>query len=552
MPRPARNEPSLEPLLAAGSDAPTIEQKLDYLRSLRDMHADGDRTLDHFLLTQILKLREGLSEAAEKQSELGALVQQLAAPPLHCAMFVSPIVTSTGGQALVLHGSTQRVVGLDDKVSLGDLKPGDEVFLSNHLNLIQAKSPRGIRLGGETAFFDRRLPNGSLAIKWRDEELVVDAAPELAAMELAAGDVLRFERNLWMAFEKVDRARGHKNIVEDVPDISIGQIGGLDSQAKTLFSALTLALANPERAKRFGLGGRQSILMFGPPGCGKTLIAKAVASELKRMSGTRCRFAVVKPAEFESPWVGETQANIRNFFKALREAATDGYVVAFFDEIEACGRARGSAVGHHSDKFLAAFLAELDGFTDRKNIAIISATNRKDLIDGALLERISDIEIPVARPDARGARAIFRVHLSPTLPFSPNGSQAQATREEIVETAVSRFYSPNSDNEISVLRFRDGKERTVLARELVSGRIFEQVCRQACRSACEREECGGESGVRLSDIEEAAALAMQRMRTTLSIENAHSYLTDLPQDISVVSCQPVVRKVKLPARYLNS
>jgi proteasome-associated ATPase len=535
-----------------GSDAPSIEQKIEYLKMLRDMHADGDRSLDHFLLMQILRLREGLSAASDKQSELAAELAKLTASPFHCAMFVGPVVTPAGGQAVVLHGSTQRVVGLHQGVSLNDLTPGDEVFLANHLNLILARSPRGVRTGGETALFDRWLPNGSLAIKSRDDELIVEAAPGLAAQELAAGDVVRFERNVWMAFEKVDRARSHTNIIEDVPDTSPDQIGGLDSEAKTLFSALTLAVANPERAKRYGLGGRQSILMIGPPGNGKTLLARTVASGLKRLSGSKCRFAVVKPAEFESPWVGETQANIRNFFKALREAATDGYVVAFFDEIEAVGRTRGSAAGHHADKFLAAFLAELDGFTDRRNIAIISATNRKDLIDGALLQRISDIEIPIGRPDARGARAIFRIHLPPTLPFSPNGSQAQATREEIVETAVSRFYSPNLDNEISVIRFRDGKERTVLARELVSGRIFEQVCRQACRSACEREECGGEPGVRLSDIDEAATQAIQRMRTTLSVENASSYLTNLPQDISIVSCQPVVRKVQQPARYLNS
>ena len=552
MPRPAPNEPSLDLLLSADSDALSLEQKLEYAGVIRTTNPEAARRLDYLLFSKIAQMHDGLLDAEQKQSELAAMINKLTAPPWHAALFVSAVTTPKGDQAVVMHGTTQRIVGLDDSVALAGLQPGDEVFLASSLNLIVARSPRGLRPGGETAFFDRKLANGCIVLKWRDEELIVEPAPQLAQAELAQGDILRFERNIWMAFEKTERARGHKCLLEDVPDIRGDQIGGLDSQVETLSSALTMALTDPTRTARYGLGGRQSILMIGPPGCGKTLMAKAAASEVMRVTNTSCRIAVVKPAEWESPYVGETQANIRNFFKSLREAAADGFVVAFFDEVESVGRTRGSAVGHHSDKFLAALLAELDGFTDRKNIAVIAATNRKDLIDGALLERISDIEIPVVRPDARAARAILRIHLPTTLPFCPNGSEAQATREELIESTVSRFYSPNADNEISVIRFRDGKERTVVARELMSGRIIEQVCRQARRSACQREVRGeGDPGVRLSDIEEASAQAMQRMRTTLSVENTHSYLTDLPQDVSVVSVKPIVRKVKEPGRYLN-
>src|SRR5262249_29067655 len=153
--------------------------------------------------------------------------------------------------------------------------------------------------------------------------------------------------------------------------------------------------------------------------------------------------------------------------------ADDGFAVLFMDEVEAVGRIRGSAVGHHSDKFLAALLAELDGFSDRTGVAIIAATNRKDLIDPALLAPASDVEITVSRPDLEAARAIFGIHLPESLPFSPNGPLAADTRRAAIETAVSRFYSPNADNELCVLRFRDGKTRTVAGRELASGRVFE-------------------------------------------------------------------------------
>jgi proteasome ATPase len=551
MPRPAKNEPlPLDPLLVDGGLG--LEERLEYIEMLRAADPEQSRRIDQFLLTHLIKARKGLLDAKEKHAELGAFVEKLTAFPWHTATFVDSVATPGGDRAIVLHGTSQRVVGLNDGVALAELKAGDEVFLTNALNLIMAKSPRGPRLCGETACFDRKLANGCLVVKSRDEELIVDAVPGLAPTDLANGDLIRFDRSLWMAFEKVEQARGHKCLLETVPDIRSDQIGGLGTQIDTLFSALTMALTDPGLAARYALGGRQSILLIGPPGTGKTLMVRAAANEVMRLSGTRCQIAVVKPAEFESPWVGETQANIRNFFQRLQEAASDGFVVAFFDEIESVGRIRGGATGHHSDKFLAALLAELDGFADRKNIAIVCATNRKDLVDPALLQRISDIEIPVARPNLQGARSIFGIHLPATLPFCPNGAEAQATREQLIETAVSRFYSPNSDNEISTIRFRDGKERTVVARELVSGRIFEQVCRQARRAACLREVRGeGEPGLRASDLDDAVTQAMQRMRTTLSAENAHSHLSDLPQDVSVVSVEPIVRKVKQTGRYLK-
>jgi SpoVK/Ycf46/Vps4 family AAA+-type ATPase len=291
--------------------------------------------------------------------------------------------------------------------------------------------------------------------------------------------------------------------------------------------------------------------MVGPPGCGKTLMARVAVSEIARLTGKKCRFAVVKPAEFESPWVGQTQENIRQCFQSLREVGEDGYAVLFMDEIEAIGRIRGGAVSHHSDKFLAAFLAELDGFADRKNVAIIAASNRKDLLDAALYERLSDLEINVGRPDMKGARAIFQIHLPASVPFYPNGELAKSTREELIDLAVSTFYSPNAGNELCTLRFRDGKQRIVVARELASGRLFENVCRTALRAAFLRDVRGGAAGVQLCDMQDATSQTIERMRTILTIHNAHAYLADLPQDVDVVSVEPIVRKVKQPHHYLQ-
>jgi SpoVK/Ycf46/Vps4 family AAA+-type ATPase len=197
-------------------------------------------------------------------------------------------------------------------------------------------------------------------------------------------------------------------------------------------------------------------------------------------------------------------------------------------------------------------LTEINGFADRgARVAILAATNRKDLVDPALLERLSEVEVAVERPDLRGARAIFDIHLPATVPFSPNGSAAPETRTAIIETAVTRFYAPNADNELCVLKFRDGKTRTVAARELASGRAFEQVCRAARHAALLRELRGGEPGVSVSDIESAIGEALTKLATTLSPRNAHAFLTDLPADADVLGVTPLRRRVANPRRYLN-
>ena len=209
---------------------------------------------------------------------------------------------------------------------------------------------------------------------------------------------------------------------------------------------------------------------------------------------------------------------------------------------------RGDAVGHHSDKFLGAILAEIDGFNDRGNVAIVAATNRKEMLDPAFLERISDLEIEVRRPDRDGAQQIFGIHLPATLPYLDGPS----TRDTLLATAIARLYSPNADNSIGTLRFRDGKTRPVAARDLMSGRTIAQICRMVCQSAFLRDVRGGTPGIRASDLDEAVAQVMDRLGSTLSPRNARAYLSDLPQDVDVVAVDPVVRRVPRPHRYLTA
>ena len=552
MKRPASNEQlMIEAILGSGAESLPLQEKLMYLHMLRSQSPEKAEQTDRFLLDRLGALDRSLRDAGQNLGKIQSVVDKLTTTPWFPAVFVRLVTTAAGERAIVQTGNTRRVVAVANEVNVATLRIGEEVFLGNELNVIMGVSPYGVPPCGETALFDRRLANGRLVLKWRDDELVVDPAEALRAAELKTGDMIRFDRNAWMAFEQLASVPGKEFLLDEVAPMTRHQIGGQDANYETLISTLTTILVAPDKARDYRLSGRNSILMVGPPGCGKTLMARVAASEASQFSGRKCRFAVVKPAAWESPWVGMTQKAIRDTFKALGEAAEDAFAILFLDEIESIGRTRGGMTNVHSDKFLAALLAELNGFEDRKNVAIIAATNRRDLVDPALLERLSDVEVQVTRPDLRAGRAIFRIHLPASLPFSPNGALAAATHEEIIETALSRFYAPNADNRVCTLRFRDGTERAVCARELVSGRFFEQVCRGARRRAFLRDVRGGEPGIQRADMEEAVADALQRLRTLLTRHNAHAYLNDLPQDVDIVAVEPVVRRVPNPHRFLN-
>ncbi len=549
-PKNINSIPELRLLKTVGQNAPTMQQKVKFAQDLRLQSAEMSQGLDEYLLTAIEEMNRGLENARDSLKKCKSLVDKLTSPPWHTARFLHAEDTSHGRRAVVVWNSSRRLVDTDDQLNLDDLHTGDEVFLSKDLNIIIGKSKNDSSHFGETAMFDRYLQDGRMALRCRDEEVIVDKAATLNDVMLKSGDEVRWDRNSWLAFEKIEQSQGKEFILEELPDIGRENVGGQDGQMNTLLGYLTASLINPDKAAEFGIKGRMTILMVGPPGCGKTLMARVAASEVSRISGQRCRFGVVKPGEWQSPWVGVTEANIRNCFKALHKASLEGPTVLFLDEIESIGRIRGGLSGAHSDRFLATLLAEMDGFSDRGNVAVIAATNRKDLIDPALLERLSDLEIQVDRPNMEAARAIFEIHLPPELRYQSNGTSKSVTRKKMIETAVSRFYSPNGHNELSVVKFRNGKTRKVKAAELASGRLFEQVCRQARQSAFLRNMQNSDTGIDVDDMNDAVSSALERLKSTLTPHNAHTYLQNIPQDMDVVSVEPIKQNVKHSHRYL--
>jgi proteasome-associated ATPase len=527
------------------------EQRMEMLARCRAESPERSARLDQMLLGELDHRDQGLREASADLDKLKEIIDKLTAPPWHTGVFLGAVETEHGPRPMVQFGSGRHVVNLGEGVSLDKLLPGDEVFLNQDFTVLARRSPFGVPQVGETAVFERVTEDGRLVVQSRDEELIVRAAGVLDVQSLKSGDLVRWDKGSWMAYERVQRAAGRRYFVDDVPDARPDQVGGQRGSLQTLLGALKARLVAPELARLYGLEGQETILMIGPPGCGKTLLARVAAAEIARTSGKKCRFAVVKPGQWEDPYVGVTQRNIRDCFEALGEAAKDGFAVLFLDEIETVGRLRGASSNLHGDKFLGALLAELDGFAGRDGVAIIAASNRKDLVDPALLQRLSGIEINVNRPDRRGAKEIFGIHMSAAIPYNPNGEAAGETREEIIDLGVSQLYTPNGENELCTLRFRDGVTRTVAARELASGRVIEQICRDARRSAFQRHVDGGEPGLTVDDMSEAVSVALDRLATTLTPGNAHAYLFDLPQDADVVAVDAAARPAGRSHRYLN-
>lgn len=542
----------LQQVLTVGEGAPAPDEKVRTLQMLRAASNDAGLRIDTVLVNDSERSRRALTEAMAHQEKLRELLEAATAPPWHPAVFVRPCEMPEGRRAIVYFGGKTRIVNFREDLDWLTFRTGDEVFLNNDLNLLMEKSPFGMPQVGETATFQRVMDDGErVVIRHRDEELILDMAGALRDHDLETGDLVRWDRGTWMAYEKVERQVDESYLMKDIPDGRPEQVGGQRENLKQLIRAMTAALLSPDLAQRFGIPSKRSILMIGPPGCGKTLLARVGSAEVGRIGGKQVKFFIVKPAEWESMWVGETQANIRRCFDALRKHAETGYCVLFLDEVESVGRVRGSSMaGNHNDKFLAALLAEIDGFRANQNTVIISATNRKDMLDQALAERLSDVELHVRRPDLRSARDIFGIHLPASLPFSPNGDLAAKTRQQVIDIAVSRLYSPNAENQVATVKFRDSTVRTVAARELLSGRVMEQICTAAKQAAYYRALDGEEAGIQARDMDDAVDQAMTKMSTMLSRVNVRSYLDDLPQDVEVVSVTPVVRKVPRPSRFV--
>ena len=558
MKKPALELTLLTQLLSEEGNRLPLDERVTHLQALRTDTEVGCQ-LDRALLERVSTLQDGLTKAGELQRRLRQTLDQLTATPWFPATYLQACQTTEGPRALVQVGNARRVLGLAPTMSGVPLNVGDEVYLNNELNIVVAKSQNAAPRNGETAVFERRTEDGRLILRHHDEEIVMDAAAALQKTQLVAGDLLRCDRAAWIAYEKIERSKGGQLFLEETPKVTFADIGGLGDEIKRIKRALNLHVFHGEAAKRYGLRRKGSILLVGPSGTGKTMIAKALANWLATLSPTgRSRFMNIKPSGLHSMWYGQSEANYREAFRVAREAGdTDPQVpvVMFFDEVDSIGLARGHAQGHVDDRVLTAFMTELDGLTGRGNIIVVGATNRRTSLDPALLRpgRLGDLVLEISRPKLKDAHDILAKHLLSEVPYAPNGHGDDATRnrEEILETTVSRMFAPNADNELATIQFRDGKRRPVRAADLVSGAMLANIASCALERACVREVEQGEPGLRMEDVAHSMEEEFDSAVRALTPANCRQHLTDLPHDMDVVNIQATPRKSRSLTRYLS-
>ncbi|HEY2774958.1 MAG TPA: ATP-binding protein [Candidatus Binatia bacterium] len=522
------------------------------------LNDDGGRTL---LATLALEMNERAARLRHVEGvieQLRALVAKLESSPWYPARVIDTSDLARTGYILVAMGGSQRLVIASDRVDPTSFRTGDLVYVSRGGDAVMAVASPELNVGGETAAFDRVRLDGRIVARIRDEEILLRRGAGLDDVTLRRGSLLRIDRGAQLALEYLgEQNEGSGMFVDDLDqETTIGGGRRARETVKRLVDALTARLVAPDLADRYGLRSRRAVLLSGPPGTGKTLAVRNAIKELARIAGRPCRLAIVRPGEFESPWVGATEDNIRSTFARLALEAGDQPAVLFLDEIESIGRARGASLSHLGDKFLAALLVEIDGLVRRGNIAVIAATNRRDLLDSALLERIAEIDIEVPRPDLEAAREIFAVHLAEDLPYFEGDRGAAWSRRQMIDAAVSALYAPNAGARIATIHFRDSTTRAVEAREMISGRLIEQMSHRARELAYQRALAGAvagqDGGIGPNDIRDSVAETLDRLRSMLTIHNVRSWVNDLPAEIDIVKVTAEKPSVARPYRYLRA
>ena len=462
-------------------------------------------------VSQNEKLTTMLRDAREHIGALRDEVEKLTQPP---SGYGTVLGANSDGTVDVRSGGRKMRVAVHPEVS-AELRVGDQVVLNESLSAVMARRPDRT---GEVATVKDLLPGGDrvVIVGRADEERIVELSASVSEGPIRSGDSVLIDSSGDLLIERLPRPEVEDLVLEEVPDVSYEDVGGLDSQIEQITDAVELPFVHHALFAEYDLPAPKGVLLYGPPGCGKTLIAKAVANSLARkvseVSGddnARSYFLNIKGPELLNKYVGETERQIRLVFQRAREKSEQGWpVIVFFDEMESLFRTRGSGISSDIESTIVPqLLAEIDGVEALRNVIVIGASNREDLIDPAILRpgRL-DVKIKIERPDAEAAASIFSRYLVPTLPIAAEmvetigGGDPDKAVRGMVEQTVEDMYRCAEENRFLEVTYQNGDREIMYFRDFASGAMIENVVRRAKKLAIKREIAGGGRGVATSDL----------------------------------------------------
>jgi proteasome-associated ATPase len=457
------------------------------------------------------RLASTLREARDQIVALKEEVDRLAQPP---AGFGVHLQANEDGTADIFTGGRKLRVNVSPSVELDDLRRGQELLLNEALNVVEALEFERL---GDIVTLKEILEDGerALVIGHTDEERVVRLAEPLLDGTLRTGDALLLEPRSGYVYERVPKSEVEELVLEEVPDIDYRQIGGLGNQIEQIRDAVELPYLHADLFKEYELRPPKGVLLYGPPGCGKTLIAKAVANSLaKKVAEVTGRpqgksyFLNIKGPELLNKYVGETERQIRLVFQRAREKAGEGTpVIVFFDEMESLFRTRGSGVSSDVENTIVPqLLAEIDGVEGLENVIVIGASNREDMIDPAILRpgRL-DVKIKIERPDAEAAKDIFSKYLLDTLPLhsedlAEHGGSPAATVDAMIQSVVERMYSESEENRFLEVTYANGDKEVLYFKDFNSGAMIQNIVDRAKKMAIKAFLDHSQRGLRVSHL----------------------------------------------------
>jgi len=496
-------------------------EEIDSLKHrLRDQPARAEALEEELLeargqLTQSRSSNEKLSSAMQQtRDQLAVLreeVERLTQPPAVYGTFSN--FNEDGTVDIIATGRKMRVSILP-ALDPGQLHRGNEVVLNESFTVIGIRDFDG---QGEVVTVKEVIDERRILISSRgNEERVVELADSVIGERLRLGDVLLFDVRSGFVVEKLARQEVEDLVLEEVPDISYADVGGLDAQIEDITDAVELPYVHRALFKEYELPAPKGILLYGPPGCGKTMIAKAVANSLAAKvaaltgnTNVRSYFLNIKGPELLNKYVGETERQIRLVFQRAREKAEEGVpVIIFFDEMDSLFRTRGTGISSDMESTIVPqLLAEIDGVESLRDVIVIGATNREDLIDPAILRpgRL-DVKIKIDRPNAEAAAQIFERYLHDGLPLDATevqekgGGEPHKATSAMIETTVEAMYRTDDENRFLEVTYQGGDKEILYFKDFASGAMIENIVRRAKKLAVKREISGGTRGLKTEDL----------------------------------------------------